>query len=125
MNSIVYFEIQANDPQKSIEFYSNVFGWNFIKQDGLPIEYYRIETSGIEGGMFKRPAETPPLNCGTNAFTCTMEVENFDAMADKIIQNGGQIAMPKFAILGRCWQGYFLDSDHNVFGIFQIDNSAK
>ncbi|MBO6213057.1 hypothetical protein SAMN05421738_11077 [Algoriella xinjiangensis] len=125
MNSIVYFEIQANDPQKSIEFYTNVFGWNFIKQDGLPIEYYRIETSGIEGGMFKRPAETPPLNCGTNAFTCTMEVENFDAMADKIIQNGGQIAMPKFAIPGRCWQGYFLDSDHNVFGIFQIDHSAK
>lgn len=125
MNSIVYFEIQANDPQKSIEFYTNVFDWNFIKQDGLPIEYYRIETSGIEGGMFKRPAETPPLNCGTNAFTCTMEVENFDAMADKIIQNGGQIAMPKFAIPGRCWQGYFLDSDHNVFGIFQIDHSAK
>lgn len=125
MNSIVYFEIQANDPQKSIEFYTNVFGWNFIKQDGLPIEYYRIETSGIEGGMFKRPAETPPLNCGTNAFTCTMEVENFDTMADKIIQNGGQIAMPKFAIPGRCWQGYFLDSDHNVFGIFQIDHSAK
>lgn len=125
MNSIVYFEIQANDPQKSIEFYTNVFGWNFIKQDGLPIEYYRIETSGIEGGMFKRPAETPPLYCGTNAFTCTMEVENFDAMADKIIQNGGQIAMPKFAIPGRCWQGYFLDSDHNVFGIFQIDHSAK
>lgn len=125
MNSIVYFEIQANDPQKSIEFYTNVFGWNFIKQDGLPIEYYRIETSGIEGGMFQRPAETPPLNCGTNAFTCTMEVENFDAMADKIIQNGGQIAMPKFAIPGRCWQGYFLDSDHNVFGIFQIDHSAK
>ena len=125
MNSIVYFEIQANDPQKSIEFYTNVFCWNFIKQDGLPIEYYRIETSGIEGGMFKRPAETPPLNCGTNAFTCTMEVENFDAMADKIIQNGGQIAMPKFAIPGRCWQGYFLDSDHNVFGIFQIDHSAK
>ena len=125
MNSVVYFEIQANDPQKSIEFYTNVFGWNFIKQDGLPIEYYRIETSGIEGGMFKRPADTPSLNCGTNAFTCTMEVENFDIIAEKIIQNGGQIAMPKFAIPGRCWQGYFLDSDHNVFGIFQIDHSAK
>mgnify|MGYP003692720385 FL=1 len=125
MNSVVYFEIQANDPQKSIEFYTNVFSWNFIKQDGLPIEYYRIETSGIEGGMFKRPADTPSLNCGTNAFTCTMEVENFDIIAEKIIQNGGQIAMPKFAIPGRCWQGYFLDSDHNVFGIFQIDHSAK
>ena len=25
--------------------------------------------------------------------------------------------MPKFAVPGRCWQGYFLDPDHNVFGI--------
>ncbi|WP_376747546.1 VOC family protein [Empedobacter brevis] len=26
MNRIVYFEIQANDIQKCIDFYSNVFG---------------------------------------------------------------------------------------------------
>ena len=37
------FEIQSNDPQKCIEFYNNVFDWKFTKQEGLPIEYYRIE----------------------------------------------------------------------------------
>ncbi len=125
MNSIVYFEIQSNDPQKCIEFYRNVFEWEFTKQDGLPIEYYRIKTSGMEGGMFKRPAETPPLECGTNAFTCTLQVENFDAAAEKITANGGIVAMPKFAIPGMSWQGYFLDTDNNLFGIFEVDPNAK
>jgi uncharacterized protein len=125
MNSIVYFEIQSNDPQKCIDFYHNVFEWEFVKQEGLPIEYYRINTQGMEGGMFKRPAETPPLKCGTNAFTCTIQVENFDEISEKIIANGGIIAMPKFAIPGMSWQGYFLDSDHNLFGIFEVDHNAK
>jgi len=38
--------------------------------------------------------------------------------SDLILSNHGQVALPKFAIPGRCWQGYFLDEDHNVFGIF-------
>ncbi|WP_286485619.1 VOC family protein [Empedobacter falsenii] len=125
MNSIVYFEIQANDPQKCMTFYENIFGWSFVEQEGLPLEYYRINTSGMEGGMFKRPAETPPLNCGTNAFTYNMEVENFDETAQKILENGGIITMPKFAIPGMCWQGYFLDTDNNAFGIFEVDRHAK
>ena len=124
MNSVVYFEIQAQNPEKSAHFYEQIFGWKFIKEDSLPITYYRIETAGIHGGLFQRPADTPPLNCGTNAFTCSMEVNDFDRIAALIIQNGGQIAMPKFAIPGRCWQGYFLDIDHNVFGIFEVNENA-
>ncbi len=125
MNSIVYFEIQVKDPQKSARFYELVFGWKFIREESLPIEYYRIETSGMHGGLFQRPADIPPLNCGTNAFTCSVEVQNFDAMRTVILENGGQIAMPKFAVPGRCWQGYFLGIDHNVFGIFEADVQAK
>jgi len=32
--------------------------------------------------------------------------------------------MAKFAVPGRCWQGYFLDTDNNVFGIFEVDGNA-
>lgn len=78
----------------------------------------------MSGGMFKRPADLPPLNCGTNAFTCSMEVEDFDQTAQTILANGGQVAMPKFAIEGLCFQGYFLDTDHNVFGIFEPNMNA-
>ena len=120
MNTIGYFEIQVNEPEQAIEFYTNVFGWKFKEQTGLPIKYWLIETAEIGGGLLKRPAPTPPIECGANAFTCSIQVENFDSTAETILNNGGQIAMPKFEIPGRCWQGYFIDSDHNTFGIFEV-----
>ena len=121
----MYFEIQADDPQKATEFYSSIFGWKFTKQEGLPIEYWQIQTEGINGGLLKRPAPTPPTHSGTNAYVCSMEVENFDATAEKIQKNGGKIALPKFAVPGKCWQGYFIDLDGNTFGLFQVDENAK
>ncbi len=125
MNTIGYFEIQSSDTQRDIEFYKNVFEWNFVKEEFVPIEYYRIETNTINGGLLKRPAKVPPTEVGTNAFVCSVQVENFDKTSDLIIQNGGQVALPKFAIPGRCWQGYFADLDNNTFGIFEADENAK
>ncbi|HSW65552.1 MAG TPA: VOC family protein, partial [Bacillota bacterium] len=46
-------------------------------------------------------------------------------MAKYIVANGGKVAMEKFAVPGKCWQGYFLDPDNNTFGIFQPDPDAK
>ena len=125
MNTVFYFEIQASVPQKLVSFYSTIFGWKFIREESFPIEYYRIETEGINGGLLKRPVNVPPTECGTNAFTCSMEVESFDETAKKIFELGGKEAMPKFAVPGKCWQGYFLDLDNNVFGVFQVDENAK
>lgn len=125
MNNIAYFEIQASDVEKAVSFYKNIFGWSFTKDESLPIEYYRIETTGMNGGVLKRPMKTPPLEYGTNAFTCSIQVENFDATTEQIMKHGGQVAMAKFAVPGRCWQGYFIDTDNNVFGIFQVDTDAQ
>ena len=120
MNSIGYFEIQAGEPEKAIEFYANIFGWKFVEQSGSPVKYWQIETGGIRGGLLERPAKTPPSECGINAYTCSAEVADFDETAALISENGGQIAMPKFLVPGRCWQGYFIDPDSNDFGIFQV-----
>ena len=125
MNTIGYFEIQSSDPARDIKFYQNIFGWKFIKEEFVPIEYYRVETNSINGGLLKRPAKVPPSESGTNAFVCSIQVENFDKTSELILQNGGQVALPKFAIPGRCWQGYFVDLDNNTFGIFEVDENAK
>ena len=53
-----------------------------------------------------------------------MHVECFDKTAETILKNGGQIALAKFPVPGRCWQGYFLDPQGNTFGLFQVDNHA-
>lgn len=120
MNQIAYFEIQANEPEKIANFYAKVFGWKFTEEKDFPIKYFSIETNGIRGGLLQRPAQVPPTQYGTNAFTCSIEVDDFDKIAELILQNGGQIAMPKFEIPNKCWQGYFIDTDNNVFGIFEV-----
>jgi predicted enzyme related to lactoylglutathione lyase len=125
MNTVSYFEIQSSHPAREIKFYGKVFGWRFIKEEFVPIEYYRIETNGMKGGLLKRPAKIPPQETGTNAFVCSIEVANFDKTSELILANGGIVALPKFAIPGRCWQGYFIDPDNNTFGIFEVDQSAK
>ncbi len=118
----MFFEIHSDDPTAAKEFYGQIFGWEFTKQEGLPIEYYAIKTNGINGGLLKRPI--PAEKCGANAFVCSIEVDNFDAYAQKILSLDGQIALPKFAVPGKCWQGYFLDTQGNTFGIFEVDETA-
>jgi len=125
MNTIGYFEIQSSQPEREINFYKKVFGWKFIRENNVPIEYYRIETNSINGGLLQRPAKVPPTESGTNAFVCSVQVNNFDRIQELILANGGQIALPKFAIPGRCWQGYFIDADNNTFGIFEVDENAS
>lgn len=125
MDSVAYFEIQSSDPAAAARFYGDVFGWKFTHDPSLPIEYYRIETPGIRGGLLKRPAQVPPQEFGTNAFVCSMEVKDFTEAERKILKHGGQIALPRFAVPGVCYQGYFLDQDNNTFGIFQPDAEAR
>ena len=130
MNRVVHFEIQAEDPERAMKFYADVFGWTF--QQWGDQKYWMTMTAdkdskepGINGGLLPRPAKTTPQECGTNAFVCTVQVENFDESAKKIEAAGGKVAMPKFAIPGMAWQGYFLDTEGNTFGVHQTDENAK
>lgn len=124
MNGPLYFEIHADDPDRAAAFYQSVFGWTFQKVPNNEVEYWRIETGETAGGLLKRPAETPPPECGMNAFVSSVEVDDFDATAQAIERHGGQVALPKFAVPGVCWHGYFVDPEGNTFGIFQPDETA-
>mgnify|MGYP000860289166 len=120
----MYFELQAGDLERASNFYKNVFDWGITPQEGMPVEYRRIETNGIAGGILKRPASTPGKEQGTNAAIISMEVKNYDDSASKILENGGIEALPKFAVPGRCWQGYYIDTEGNTFGIIEVDETA-
>lgn len=54
-----------------------------------------------------------------------MQVENYDDIEKKILAAGGKVAMPKFAMIGMAWQGYYIDTEGNTFGIHQPDVNAK
>jgi predicted enzyme related to lactoylglutathione lyase len=121
----IFFEIQADDVKRAVGFYQSVFDWNFRVQPNAPVEYWDIETGGARGGLLKRPAKTLPPEHGTNAYVCSVEVENFDEITRKVVANGGQVALEKFPVRGRCWQGYFIDTEGNTFGIFEVDENAS
>jgi predicted enzyme related to lactoylglutathione lyase len=124
LNAIGYFEIQADRPEAAVAFYREAFGWRFTRLESVPIPYWSIETDGIRGGLLQRPAQPPPAECGTNAYVCSIEVADIDAMSATILRLGGRVALPKFAVPGVCWHAYFVDPDGNTFGLFQPDPAA-
>ncbi len=130
MNRVVHFEIQADNVERAVKFYKDVFGWSFEQWEKNP--YWMIMTApkeskepGINGGLLPRPAKVPAGGAGANAFVCTVQVDNFDETAKKILAGGGVVAMPKYAFPGMAWQGYFLDTEGNTFGLHQTDPNAR
>ena len=92
MSRVTHFEIPADDPERAIRFYSDVFGWKFQKWDG-PMEYWLVETgtgkAGIDGGMMRR--QNPDASVVN-----TIEVDSLDAAIRAVEQKGGKIVIPKW-----------------------------
>ncbi|MDX5319410.1 MAG: VOC family protein [Actinomycetes bacterium] len=126
----VHFEIQADDVERAKAFYAAVFGWSFEDYGaftGSP--YWGVMTGpddepGINGGLLARPVAAPSPEQGTNAAVLTMGVADYDATEAAILANGGRVALPKTALTGMAWQGYYLDTEGNTFGIHQPDPEA-
>ena len=130
MNRVVHFEIHVDDIERAKKFYSEVFGWEFEDySDYVGSPYFGVVTGteglGINGGMVlrkgSRAAGTPVIS----AFVATVGVENYDAIEAKILANGGTVALPKYALPGMAWQGYYMDTEGNIFGIHEPDENAN
>jgi uncharacterized protein len=130
-NRVVHFEIHAANPERAQAFYTEVFGWSFPKWMEQP-PYWGVMTApeqspapGINGGLMPRMGEGPKDGAPVNAFVCTVQVDSFDETNAKILRAGGTVALPKFAIPGMAWQGYFKDPEGNIFGVHQADPTAR
>jgi uncharacterized protein len=54
-----------------------------------------------------------------------VQVDSYDDTHDRILKAGGTVALPKHAIPGMAWQGYYKDTEGNIFGVHQPDVNAK
>ena len=130
MSRVVHFEIQADDVERAKTFYASVFDWAFEDYSQFTgAAYWGVVTGpedqpGINGGLLPRPAPTPGEGQGTNAFVCTVGVVDYDDAERRILDAGGRVALPKMALPGMAWQGYYLDPEGNTFGIHQPDPEA-
>jgi predicted enzyme related to lactoylglutathione lyase len=118
----IHFEIPADNPERAIGFYTNVFGWKFSKWEG-PMDYWLISTGqapepGIDGGLLvRRDPSQPCVN--------TIGVENLDRAVESVLSNGGSMALPKMPVPGVGWLAYCKDTEGHVFGMMQNDPAAK
>lgn len=121
-----YFEIHADDCRRAQTFYGAIFGWSFTPFEATDVEYYRINThepGAMMGGLLKRPGAVQPFQA-PNAFVVTLLVLSIDTYVEKALAAGAKVALPKFAIKGLGWTAYLIDTEKNIFGLFQEDAAA-
>jgi hypothetical protein len=128
MSRVVHFEVHASDPQRTMAFYTELFGWKF-QAFGPPNSYWGITTGeqgqrGIDGGVVPRRGGPPIEGQPVNAFICTIDVANADESLAKAIALGGSEALPVMAIPGVGWLAYAKDPEGTIFGMMQSDSSA-
>ncbi|MFF2482364.1 VOC family protein [Paenibacillus sp. NPDC058071] len=131
MGRLIHFEIHVDDMERAKTFYGEAFGWTFQDwSDYAGVPYFGAVTGddnemGINGALVKRRGEPPQPGQAMNGYACTLGVGDYDLTEQKILSLGGTVAVPKHALPGMAWQGYFVDTEGNIFGIHQPDENAK
>ncbi|CAN7286173.1 VOC family protein [Knoellia sp. LjRoot47] len=130
MTRAIHFEIHAADVPRAVAFYTAVFGWeteDWSEFAGMP--YVGVTTGpedqpGINGAIMQRQGPNPEPGGPVAGSVLTMGSDDFDATAAKALTAGATVALEKHALPGMAWQGYFIDTEGNVFGVHQPDPDA-
>jgi len=124
-NLVVHFEIHAAEPQRLIDFYSELLGWTFSKFGDM--DYWAIGTGegsieqgsaghGINGGLVKRMGASPGIGGPVTGADLVIGVEDVDATFNKGIELGAVGALPPDDMAGIGRLAYLIDPDGNIFG---------
>lgn len=122
---LAHFAVNADDVDRARAFYGAVFDWRF-EPAGRP-DFFRIATRSGEqpgpiGVVQKRRELVPGFR--TNAFECTIAVDDVDGVAAAVEANGGQVLMPRAEIPGVGALIFFADPEGNVCGAMQYEADA-
>src|SRR5215213_6852998 len=120
MSRVIHFELAADNPERAVQFYSKVFGWQINKWEGQ--DYWLVTTGesstpGIDGAIMPRDPQRPPI-------VNTIGVDSLDDSVAMTAANGGTVLEPKMPIPGVGYFAYCLDTEGNPFGLMQSDPSV-
>jgi hypothetical protein len=122
MDSVVHFEIPADNPKRAQKFYSTVFGWEINSMPDMgyallgttEVDKNQMPTKpgAINGGMLKRQAPVKSV-------VITINVASIDDAAKKIVKQGGKVVRKKSKVGDMGYAAYFKDTEGNVMGLWQ------
>ncbi len=113
---VTHFEINADNPERAVEFYRDVFGWEIRKVEGAKMDYWfaktgDIEEVGINGAIMPRKFHASTIN--------TIGVPDIDLYLKRVLDCGGRIIEDKWAVQDIGTMAYVMDTEGNVFGLIQ------
>jgi predicted enzyme related to lactoylglutathione lyase/tetratricopeptide (TPR) repeat protein len=126
-HTVVHFEIPFDEAPRAVSFYRDLFGWEIVEVPGMgywmvntvPVdEHGRPMEPGINGGMMKRVV---PEHVVVNYIS----VASVEETLHKAESLGGTIIMPKTPIPQMGWFAHIIDTEGNLFGIFEDDPGAE
>ncbi len=111
---IVHVEFQVSDPQKSMKWYNEVFGWDTTYDENM--SYGMFSTGeGQLGGGFNPPNPQMSMK-GTVVYIGTDDIPGTLAKAEAA---GGKTIVPESEIPNMGWFALMSDPDGNVVGVFK------
>ena len=120
-SSIIWFEIPADNPARAKAFYSKLFGWKINPFPTMP-DYQHIDTGGPDaspdGGLMTRrhPGQT---------ITSYVNVASVAKSAVTVEKLGGKVCVPKSAVPQMGYFAVCMDTEKNVFAIWEMSEKAK
>lgn len=124
INSVVHFEIEADDINRAQQFYQEIFGWKIVRVPDPKMEYYIAYTTevddkympktpgAINGGLQKRSSH----GAGT---VLVINVPDLNATLTQIQAQGGKIIMPQTQVADMGLYARVTDSEGNLIGVWQ------
>lgn len=124
MDSVVHFEIPADDVNRAKKFYQDLFGWDI---HAIPMQkdmYYMLHTAPtddkgmmtqpgtINGGMMQRQFTGEPV-------VIVVNIKNLDESLAKAKSSGATVVMEKMKVMDMGLYARIKDTEGNTIGLWQ------
>ena len=123
MNSVVHFEVAADNPQRAKKFYGDVFEWTFNQMGDEYGKYIMaMTTDSDENGPKKRGAINGgimPKDATAKQTIITVAVTNLDETLEKVKRSGGKVISEKIEVPNVGMYARIEDTEGNVVSLME------
>jgi len=119
---LCWFEIPADDTARAKKFYYSLFGWKINAMPGAIADYWHLDTGGADASP---DAGLMGRKCPEQTITNYISVPSVTRFAAKVEKLGGKIVKPKTGVPGMGYFAICVDTEHNVFGLWDLNPKAK
>ena len=117
MSSIVHFEIFYDEEERALKFYSQLFGWKMENVAGT--KYWNITTQeGAFGGLTKR------FNPHQRIINY-LSVSSVREACSRVEELSGRVIVPRMAVPKAGYYALCMDTEGNIFGLWEDDQQAE